>query len=118
MNFAWCLQAEPESEPEPELAVGAPWTGGSRDAIDHGIVFGQHGEFAAQLQQARAGGSTIHIAKSLNGPWEPLISNHLGGCNNPAPWYMSTCPPTPHVAPVCALRCAVFDHPRPRRVAV
>ena len=31
------------------------------------------------------GGSTIHIAKSLNGPWTPLQTT-LGACNNPAPW--------------------------------
>jgi hypothetical protein len=31
------------------------------------------------------GGSTIHVAKSLNGPWEPL-QHDLGDCNNPAPW--------------------------------
>ena len=31
------------------------------------------------------GGSTIHISKSLSGPWLPL-QNSLGGCNNPAPW--------------------------------
>jgi hypothetical protein len=28
------------------------------------------------------GGSTIHVSKSLNGPWTPL-QNNLGGCNNP-----------------------------------
>ena len=32
-----------------------------------------------------AGGSTIHVSKSLDGPWEPLPTT-LGGCNNPAPW--------------------------------
>ena len=32
------------------------------------------------------GGSTIHISKSLDGPWVPLANNTLGGCNNPAPW--------------------------------
>jgi len=32
------------------------------------------------------GGSTIHVSKSLNGPWLPLMNNTLGGCNNPAPW--------------------------------
>ncbi len=31
------------------------------------------------------GGSTIHVATSLDGPWSPL-ANDLGGCNNPAPW--------------------------------
>jgi len=33
-----------------------------------------------------AGGSTIHVSKSLAGPWLPLSPNTLGGCNNPAPW--------------------------------
>lgn len=33
-----------------------------------------------------AAGSTIHVSKSLNGPWAPLAPNTLGGCNNPAPW--------------------------------
>ena len=35
---------------------------------------------------ATTAGSTIHVAKSLDGPWEPLSPNTLGGCNNPAPW--------------------------------
>ena len=26
------------------------------------------------------------FATSLDGPWEPLSPNTLGGCNNPAPW--------------------------------
>eukprot|EP00929_Paragymnodinium_shiwhaense_P113412 TRINITY_DN81706_c0_g1_i1.p1 TRINITY_DN81706_c0_g1~~TRINITY_DN81706_c0_g1_i1.p1 ORF type:complete len:473 (-),score=95.39 TRINITY_DN81706_c0_g1_i1:434-1852(-) len=30
-------------------------------------------------------GSSIHTAKSLDGPWEPLMQNTLGMCNNPAP---------------------------------
>ena len=30
-------------------------------------------------------GSTIHVSKSLDGPWLPL-ENNLGSCNNPAPW--------------------------------
>ena len=33
-----------------------------------------------------AAGSTIHVSKSLDGPWIPLSPNTLGGCNNPAPW--------------------------------
>jgi hypothetical protein len=37
------------------------------------------------LPLAPNGGSTIHISKSLDGPWTPL-KNSLGGCNNPAPW--------------------------------
>jgi hypothetical protein len=32
------------------------------------------------------GGSTIHVSKSLDGPWVPLLPNSLGHCNNPAPW--------------------------------
>lgn len=36
------------------------------------------------------GGSTIHVSKSLYGPWEPL-ANSLGGCNNPAPWVTTQC---------------------------
>jgi len=31
-------------------------------------------------------GSTIHVSKTLSGPWKPLSPNTLGGCNNPAPW--------------------------------
>jgi len=34
------------------------------------------------------GGSTIHVSKSLDGPWTPL-QNNLGGCNNPAPWVLA-----------------------------
>lgn len=78
----WTKAAHPVYEPGVAVA-GAPWAGGVGDAIDHGVVFGQHEGFAARVQ---AGGSTIHVAKSLDGPWEPLVSNHLGGCNNPAPW--------------------------------
>lgn len=33
-----------------------------------------------------AAGSSIHVSKSLDGPWAPLLNNSLGGCNNPAPW--------------------------------
>jgi hypothetical protein len=33
-----------------------------------------------------AGGSTIHVAKSLDGPWMPLVPNTLPACGNPAPW--------------------------------
>ena len=51
---------------------------------------------AAALESAAAGhahgstkGSTIHVSKSLAGPWAPLQSNTLGGCNNPAPWVHS-----------------------------
>ena len=35
---------------------------------------------------AETSGSTIHVSKSLDGPWSPLQPNTLGGCNNPAPW--------------------------------
>ena len=31
-------------------------------------------------------GSTIHVAKTLAGPFTPLSPNTLGSCNNPAPW--------------------------------
>ena len=31
-------------------------------------------------------GSTIHISRSLSGPWKPLLDNTLGDCNNPSPW--------------------------------
>lgn len=34
-------------------------------------------------------GSTIHVSRSLDGPWEPLLPNTLGVCNNPAPWVHS-----------------------------
>jgi len=40
---------------------------------------------AAEVSPAAAG-STIHVSKSLEGPWLPLSPNTLGGCNNPAPW--------------------------------
>ena len=30
-------------------------------------------------------GSTIHVSKTLDGPWTPL-NDGLGECNNPAPW--------------------------------
>ena len=38
---------------------------------------------------AAAAGSTIHVSKSLDGPWTPLSPNTLGNCNNPAPWVHS-----------------------------
>ena len=34
-------------------------------------------------------GSTIHVSRSVSGPWEPLLENTLGECNNPAPWQHS-----------------------------
>ena len=53
----------------------------------------RHSAADLQLQEATeaptpttTAGSTIHVAKSLHGPWEPLSPNTLGGCNNPAPW--------------------------------
>lgn len=41
---------------------------------------------AADADSDADAGSTIHVSKSLAGPWEPLSPNTLGGCNNPAPW--------------------------------
>ena len=43
---------------------------------------------AAQQQQTThvGSGSSIHVSKSLHGPWVPLAPNTLGSCNNPAPW--------------------------------
>jgi hypothetical protein len=40
----------------------------------------------ASAEEKGTAGSTIHVAKSLEGPWEPLVPNTLGDCNNPAPW--------------------------------
>ena len=40
----------------------------------------------AEQGSKETGGSTIHVSKSLAGPWLPLSPNTLGGCNNPAPW--------------------------------
>ena len=40
----------------------------------------------AFMDNLPAGGSTIHISSSLDGPWLPLLNNTLGSCNNPAPW--------------------------------
>ena len=31
-------------------------------------------------------GSTIHVARSVQGPWAPLLNHTLGNCNNPAPF--------------------------------
>jgi hypothetical protein len=45
-------------------------------------------EFARPATLATTAGSTIHVSKSLNGPWAPLEPNTLGGCNNPAPWVL------------------------------
>lgn len=53
----------------------APYGVGNAVPIDHGVVL-----------PANRGGSTIHVAKSLGGPWLPLSPNTLGNCNNPAPW--------------------------------
>lgn len=40
----------------------------------------------ALMPAVASAGSTIHVAKSLEGPFAPLSSNTLGSCNNPAPW--------------------------------
>ena len=42
-------------------------------------------EADAKIAAQPNGGSTIHVSKSLYGPWIPL-QNTLGSCNNPAPW--------------------------------
>jgi len=44
------------------------------------------GYMAPELPAAGTPGSTIHVSKSLNGPWEALTTNTLPGCNNPAPF--------------------------------
>lgn len=43
--------------------------------------------FSGQMSSSvpASAGSTIHVSKSLDGPWTPL-ANSLGNCNNPAPW--------------------------------
>ena len=38
------------------------------------------------IKSADAGGSTIHTADSVDGPWTPLLNHSLGNCNNPAPF--------------------------------
>jgi len=43
-------------------------------------------EYKGPILVPEAAGSTIHVSKSLNGPWKPLQGNTLGDCNNPAPW--------------------------------
>eukprot|EP01065_Artemidia_motanka_P049776 TRINITY_DN8355_c0_g1_i1.p1 TRINITY_DN8355_c0_g1~~TRINITY_DN8355_c0_g1_i1.p1 ORF type:complete len:469 (+),score=131.64 TRINITY_DN8355_c0_g1_i1:70-1476(+) len=45
---------------------------------------GKNCSSAASAEEVQSG-STIHVSKSLDGPWTPL-PNSLGGCNNPAPW--------------------------------
>ena len=43
---------------------------------------------ALAASPSAAAGSTIHVSKSLDGPWEPVPTS-LGSCNNPAPWVLS-----------------------------
>ena len=64
------------------LVSNADWSVWSKTASPLLIVPAAAGDD----MNAAAGGSTIHISASLNGPWLPLLNNTLGGCNNPAPW--------------------------------
>ena len=46
-----------------------------------------HAGTVMQRPSAKAtAGSTIHVSKSLHGPWTALHPNKLIGCDNPAPW--------------------------------
>lgn len=38
------------------------------------------------IERTGTAGSTIHVSKSLDGPWRPVQNNTLGKCNNPAPF--------------------------------
>lgn len=56
----------------------------------HGILDSSPMESSLPLTvSVQSQGSTIHISKSLDGPWSPLLNNTLGDCNNPAPWVHS-----------------------------
>lgn len=65
-----------------KLVPNKDWTG----YVKIGSAADLQLEAAPATSAASSGGSTIHISKSLNGPWKPLSPNTLGGCNNPAPW--------------------------------
>ena len=94
----WAHNAAPLALPDGTFAIihigdgsGSP-TGG--DNCTNGNTEHAESIFGPQRTAAAAGavhgsagvvGSTIHVAKTLDGPWEPL-TNDLGRCNNPAPW--------------------------------
>eukprot|EP00911_Craspedida_sp_UC1_P001909 UC1_evm2s1466 len=58
-------------------------SGSARDSTTAGVKRAATG---GAKGGAAGSGSTIHVSKSLSGPWSPLSPNTLGGCNNPAPW--------------------------------
>ena len=80
-----------DQQSPPWSSSGASIWQGDGAIIDHGVVIGMSpaqspSSSSAASSSPAAAGSTIHVAKSLDGPWTPLEPNTLGGCNNPAPW--------------------------------
>ena len=69
--------------------TGGPDSGkncSSAGSITRRVSFSESGSSSSSRSSSRRStGSTIHVSKSLDGPWVPL-ENTLGGCNNPAPW--------------------------------
>ena len=66
-----------------QLVANADWTAYVKVGSEAEQAL--HGQNEAVLSDG-GGGSSIHVSKALSGPWLPLSSNTLGGCNNPAPW--------------------------------
>ena len=93
-NRDWNVWTKTASAAGPQERTGVHAAGstlweGSNAIVDHGMVVGMMSDSSSSSSSSSslaAAGSTIHIAKSLDGPWTPLSPNTLGGCNNPAPW--------------------------------
>jgi len=80
----WCHNPHVVTLPDGTFAmfhIGAGNGGNPRNCTHEG-----NEESSDVINQDFAPGSSIHVAKSLNGPWTPLDPNPLPGCNNPAPW--------------------------------
>lgn len=87
----WSHNAAPVALKDGTYAIfhigdGSGSASGGRNCTHEGVDRG-YTEYDRQRElEEIGGGSTIHVANSLNGPWQPLQPNTLGGCNNPAPW--------------------------------
>jgi hypothetical protein len=94
----WAHNAAPIQLPDGSFAIihigtGTGGPNGGKNCTDSSKTFTDDVEFDLDARldhdalesSLASGGSTIHVSKSLSGPWTPLQTT-LGRCNNPAPW--------------------------------
>jgi len=66
--------------------AGAENGGDNCTGLDMSLASLGHVTMSQWSSSRSAPGSTIHVSKTLDGPWTALADNTLGSCNNPAPW--------------------------------